>query len=86
MSLDIEQLNQEKLKALFPECFGKGNLDIDKLLSLCGMGVNNDYEKYKFEWKGKSNCLQLSQKPSSGTLLPCEEESVNFDTTQNLYI
>lgn len=86
MSLDIEQTNKEKLKAIFPECFSEGILDIDKLLSLCGEFISNDFEKYKFEWKGKSECLRLAQKRSTGTLRPVKNESVNFDNTQNVYI
>lgn len=86
LSMNIEQANMDKLKAVFPECFAEGKLDIDKLLSLCGEYIDNDFEKYKFEWKGKAECLRLAQKRSTGTLRPCPEESVNFDTTQNLYI
>ena len=86
MSLNIEQTNKEKLQAVFPECFSEGVIDIDKLLSLCGEYITNDFEKYKFEWKGKSECLQLAQKRSTGTLRPIKDESVNFDTTQNVYI
>ncbi len=86
LSMNIERANMDKLKAVFPECFAEGKLDIDKLLSLCGEYIDNDFEKYKFEWKGKSECLKLAQKRSAGTLRPCPEESVNFDTTQNLYI
>lgn len=86
MSLDIAQTNKEKLKAVFPECFSGGVLDIDKLLSLCGEFISNDFEKYKFEWKGKTECLQLARKRSTGTLRPVKSESVNFDTTQNVYI
>jgi len=86
MTRDIEQTEKDKLRTVFPECFAEGKLDIDKLLSLCGEYIDNDFEKYKFEWKGKADCLKLAQKRSTGTLRPCPEESVNFDTTQNLYI
>ncbi|MDD4716339.1 MAG: site-specific DNA-methyltransferase [Oscillospiraceae bacterium] len=86
LSMDLEAANMDKLKSVFPECFAEGKLDIDKLLSLCGEYITNDFEKYKFEWKGKSECLQLAQKRSAGTLRPCPEESVDWDTTQNLYI
>lgn len=86
MSMNLEQANMDKLRAVFPECFAEGKLDIDKLLSLCGEYVSNDFEKYKFEWKGKADCLRLAQKRSTGTLRPCPEESVDWDTTQNLYI
>ena len=86
MSMNVEQAEMEKLKAVFPQCFAEGKLDIDKLLSLCGEYIDNDFEKYKFEWKGKLESLRLAQKRSTGTLRPCREESVNFDDTQNLYI
>lgn len=86
MSMDLERANIDKLRSVFPECFAEGKLDIDKLLSLCGEYVSNDFEKYKFEWKGKADCLRLAQKRSTGTLRPCPEESVNWDSTQNLYI
>lgn len=86
MSMNIEQTEMEKLKAVFPQCFAEGKLDIDKLLSLCGEYIDNDFEKYKFEWKGKIESLKLAQKRSMGTLRPCKAESVNFDETKNLYI
>ena len=86
LSMNIEQTNMDKLQSVFPECFAEGKLDIDKLLSLCGEYIDNDFEKYKFEWKGKAECLRLAQKRSTGTLRPCPEESVNWDTTKNLYI
>lgn len=85
-SLDIEQVERERLKAVFPQCFVEGKLDIDKLLNLCGEYIDNDFEKYKFEWHGKGEALKLAQRRSMGTLRPCPEESVDWDTTENLYI
>ncbi len=85
-SLDIAEADKEKLKAVFPQCFTEGKLDIDKLLSLCGEYIDSDFEKYKFEWKGKSECYRIAGKRSTGTLRPCPEESVNFENTNNLYI
>lgn len=85
-SLDVTGVNKEKLKTVFPECFTEGNLDIDKLLSLCGEYIDNDFEKYKFEWKGKSECYRIAGLRSTGTLRPCPEESVDFENTNNLYI
>lgn len=85
-SLDIEATEKERLKAIFPQCFSEGKLDIDKLLNLCGEYIDNDFEKYKFEWKGKSECYRIAGKRSTGTLRPCPEESVDFDKTNNLYI
>mgnify|MGYP006385689419 CR=1 FL=1 len=45
-SLDVTGVNKEKLKTVFPECFTEGNLDIDKLLSLCGEYIDNDFDNY----------------------------------------
>lgn len=85
-SMDIEKADLEKLRAVFPQCFSEGKLDISKLLALFGQYDDNDFEKYKFEWKGKSECYRIAGKRSTGTLRPCLEESVNFDTTNNIYI
>ena len=85
-SMDIEQAKRDKLQALFPQCFSEGKLDIDKLLNLYGEYIDNDFEKYKFEWSGKAECYRIAGKRSTGTLRPCEDESVNWDTTKNLYI
>ena len=86
LSTDIEQIERDKLQALFPQCFSEGKLDIDKLLSLCGEYIDNDFEKYKFEWSGKAECYRIAGKRSTGTLRPCEDESVNWESTHNLYI
>lgn len=86
LTMDLESASKDKLHAVFPECFTEGRLDIDKLLSLCGEYITDDFEKYEFRWKGKSDCLRLAQKHSTATLRPVPEDSVNWDTTQNLYI
>ena len=86
LSMDLERANLGKLRGVFPECFAEGKLDIDKLLGLCGEYIDNDFEKYRFEWKGKAECLRLAQKRSAGTLRPCPGESVDWEHTRNLYI
>jgi len=86
MSMDIEQIERDKLRSVFPQCFSDGRLDIDKLLNLCGEYIADDFEKYEFKWKDKSEALQLAGKRSTGTLRPCREESVNWYSTGNLYI
>ena len=86
LSMDLERANLDKLRRVFPECFAEGKLDIDKLLGLCGEYIDNDFEKYRFEWKGKAECLRLAQKRSAGTLRPCPGESVDWEHTRNLYI
>ncbi|WP_394027419.1 site-specific DNA-methyltransferase [Desulfovibrio falkowii] len=86
LSMDMEQAEREKLAAVFPQCFVEGRLDIDKLLNLCGEYIIPESEKYEFRWQGKHESLRLAQQRSTATLRPCPEESVDFDTTQNLYI
>lgn len=86
MSMDIENNEKEKLKSVFPECFVEGKLNIDKLLNMCGEYIAPESEKYEFTWSGKFEALKLAQKRSTATLRPSIEESVNFDTTGNLYI
>ena len=86
MTMNIEQANVEKLKAVFPEVFMGGKVDFDKLQGLLGHYIADDKEKYSFSWKGKADSLRLAQKRSTGTLRPCKEESKDWDTTENLYI
>ncbi|MDE7054621.1 MAG: site-specific DNA-methyltransferase, partial [Oscillospiraceae bacterium] len=86
LTMDLESANKDKLRSVFPECFTEGRLDIDKLLSLCGKYITDDFEKYEFKWKGKSDCLRLAQKRNTATLRPVPGDSMNWDTTQNLYI
>ncbi|GHU55227.1 DNA methylase N-4 [Clostridia bacterium] len=86
LSMDVTAAQKEKLRAVFPEVFTEGKLDIDALLNLCGEYITDDFEKYEFKWKGKSECVQIAGKRSAATLRPCREESVDFDTTQNVYI
>jgi adenine-specific DNA-methyltransferase len=86
LTMDLESSSRDKLHTVFPECFTEGRLDIDKLLSLCGEYITDDFEKYEFKWKGKSDCLRLAQKRSTATLRPVPGDSVNWGTTQNLYI
>ncbi|MBP3925062.1 site-specific DNA-methyltransferase [bacterium] len=85
-SMDIEQAEKDKLREIFPQCFVEGKLDIDKLLNLCGEYIDNDFEKYKFEWKGKADCYKIAGQRSTGTLRPCPDESVDFENTKNMYI
>ena len=86
LSMDIEATEREQLQSVFPQCFTEGRLDIDKLLNLCGEYITDDFEKYEFKWKGKSECLQLAGKRSAGTLRPAPDESADWENTRNLYI
>ena len=85
-SKDIIQENVSKLKEIFPEIVTEDNIDFDKLKLILGECIEYDFEKYTFTWPGKSQVIKESQKTSYGTLKPCEEESKNWDSTENLYI
>ena len=85
-SRNITQDNIDKLKQIFPEVFYENKIDFDKLQAVLGENIDTEDEKYRFTWNGKMNALRLSQTPSTGTLRPCKADSVEWDTTQNLYI
>ena len=85
-STDIVAGNINALKALFPEAFTEDRIDFEVLKGLLGAAVDERDEKYGLNWHGKRRARQIALTPSAGTLLPCPEESVDWDTTQNLMI
>ena len=85
-SLDIVGENIQTLKTIFPEAFTEGKVDFDVLRQLLGDAVDEGEEKYGLNWHGKKKARQIALTPSTGTLRPCPEESVDWDTTRNLLI
>lgn len=85
-SADIVAGNMEALRALFPEAFTEGKIDFEVLKQCLGGAVDEREEKYGLNWHGKRRARQIALTPSTGTLLPCPEDSVDWDTTQNLMI
>ena len=85
-SADVVTENIEQLKTLFPEVFTEGKVDFEVLKQLLGSDIDEREEKYSLNWHGKRQARQLALTPSTGTLRPCPEESVDWDTTQNLMI
>ena len=95
-SRDVVGGNVEKIAALFPQCVterlnkdGKPELaiDFDKLRAELSNDVLEDgEERYQFTWPDKRAASRLANEPVNLTLRPCREESVDFDTTENLYI
>lgn len=76
-----------ELLRLFPEIRTEGDkIDFDKLKLVLGQTVDVGKERYGMTWPGKADCFKTIQAPSTGTLLPAPEESVEFDTTENLII
>ena len=95
-SRDVVGGNVEKIAALFPHCVaerlnkdGKPELaiDFDKLRAeLSNDALEDGEERYQFTWPDKRVASRLANEPVNLTLRPCREESVDFDTTENLYI
>ncbi|MGD0751418.1 MAG: site-specific DNA-methyltransferase [Anaerolineales bacterium] len=83
-SLTDEQL--QALQTLIPQAFAEGRIDSEKLLASLGDIVDDRPERYSFSWAGKRDAIRLLQVPSRATLLPARDESLDFDTTQNLFI
>ena len=90
------QINIAKIRDLFPNCVteaqgsdGKTKLavDFDQLRQeLAESIVEGPQERYHLNWPGKKEALLTANAPIAKTLRPCREESVNFDTTKNLFI
>lgn len=90
-SANIVADNLAQLKALFPELVTEGTngtaINVDVLKALVGdQTVTDADEKYGLNWHGKKKARQIALTPSTGTLRPCPEESVDWETTQNLMI
>ena len=95
-SRDVVSGNVEKIATLFPHCIteriGKNGtaelaIDFDKLRAeLSNDTLDDGEERYQFTWPDKRAASRLANEPTNLTLRPCREESVDFDTTENLYI
>ncbi len=95
-SRNLTEDNIEKIEKLFPNCLTEllddsGNLkksiDFDLLRQeLSTRIVEGPQERYRLDWPGKREALLVANAPIAKTLRPCREESVDFDTTENLFI
>ncbi|EFM2237611.1 TPA: site-specific DNA-methyltransferase [Escherichia coli] len=95
-SPDMTQQNIEKIQAFFPNCVTESKgangelklaIDFDQLKQeLSNSIVEGPQERYQLNWPGKREALLTANAPIAKTLRPCREESVNFDTTENLFI
>lgn len=85
-SADLIAQNLEQLKQIFPEVVKEGKVDFEALNDLLGNYGDTAEERFALNWAGKANARREAQKRSTGTLRPCPEESVDWDTTDNLYI
>ena len=94
-SPNLTDKNIEKLAALFPNCITetadengklKKAVNFEMLRAMLSEDIAEGDEAYEFTWVGKKAAIAEANKPIRKTLRPCKEESVNWDTTENLYI
>lgn len=97
-SMNISQQRKQELKQLFPGVFTETRNDAGELVETVDFErlkaelgefselYDNRRERYGMDWPGKRDSLRLIQQPSYATLKPCRDESVDFDTTENLFI
>lgn len=94
-SVNLTDKNKEKIAALFPNCITetadengklKKAINFDMLKAMLSDDIAAGDEAYEFTWVGKKAAIAEANRPIRKTLRPCVEESVNWDTTENLYI
>ncbi|MEE0133467.1 MAG: site-specific DNA-methyltransferase [Treponema sp.] len=92
---DMTQKNIDKISQMFPNCITEAKdengkpkkaINFDLLQQMLGEEIADKGEVYEFTWVGKKAAIVEANKPIRKTLRPCKEESVNWDTTDNLYI
>lgn len=85
-SEDLLPQQREELRRVFPEACTEGGVDFDKLREALGEFVDDAPERYSFSWAGKRDAKRLLQMPTRATLLPVPDQSLDWDTTANLFI
>ena len=94
-SEDIQQDNVQRIAALFPNCVTEARdkdghlkkaINFEMLKQMLSDSVIDGDEAYEFTWVGKKASIVEANKPIRKTLRPVKEDSVNWDTTENLYI
>ncbi|GAB6269595.1 MAG: site-specific DNA-methyltransferase [Smithella sp.] len=85
-SLNITEEKINQLKEILPEAFTENKIDWEKLKAALGDDIEFKNERYVLNWAGKSDAFRALQTPSTDTLVPCKDESVNFDATGNIFI
>lgn len=85
-SADLLAENVECIKALFPEAFMEGKVEFETLKELLGSFIDEKEEKFGLNWHGKRKAKQIALSPSTGTLRPMVDESLNWSEAKNIVI
>ena len=75
-----------KLAELFPEVVADGKINLDTLKKLLDTDVDDAHERFGLTWPGKRDAIRAAQTPTTATLVPDKEDSVDWETTQNVFI
>jgi adenine-specific DNA-methyltransferase len=85
-SLNITEEKLNKLKDIIPEAFTENKVDWEKLKASLGDNIEFKNERYVLNWAGKSDSFRILQSPTTATLVPDRNESVDFESTENIFI
>ena len=85
-SLDITQDLIQKLKEIIPSAFTEDKINVEQLKQLLGEVVNTDAERYQLSWAGKSEAYKILQLPTTATLIPKPDASINWESAENVFI
>ncbi len=85
-SLNQRELQIQKLREAFPEVVSEQGVDWERLRATLGDDVTLSNERYVLNWAGKSEAFRAIQTPTTATLKPLPDQSVDFDTTKNIFI
>lgn len=90
LSDDVASRKRDKLKNFlaqdFPECLSEGRIDFETLRRALGDWVEAGSERFGLAWPGKAQCMRIIQQPSAATLKPDRDESMDFESTENVFI
>lgn len=86
LSQNVAEQKRSQLEELFPEAFSEGRIDLDQLRRTIGDWVEPSRERYGLNWPGKADCMKVVQAPSVATLKPAFSESVEPDSSDNVFI
>lgn len=75
-----------KLAELFPEVAADGKINLEKLKTILDIDVEDARERFGLTWPGKAQAIRAAQTPTTATLMPDKENSIDWDTTQNIFI
>lgn len=85
-SLNITQDLIQKLKEIVPQAFTEDKIDISRLQTILGDSFTTDAERYGLLWAGKSEAYKVLQTPSTATLIPNPDKSIDWDNAENIFI